>query len=215
MQASVVVPLLVFCKNAIGMRDGRCCGVALRIFRSIVPEFQGTSTGSFPIPPETTNEVREFISTEVLRASIQSLHNPYFVDSQKDIGSLIAAILANYTTLTSSPRNVLLSLNNVKPQDVDQAIDYVSRPGVPSRQQRAIVLDLLKDLKGVSISEMGKLNKGAGTKAERGSKKASRSKMAQEFMTPDVSHNDAVNPGTASLRKTPDLEGVASMFNDN
>ncbi|KAK3936899.1 putative importin beta-related nuclear transport receptor [Diplogelasinospora grovesii] len=238
MQASIVVPLLVFCSHAIRMHDGRCCGVVLRIFRSIVPDITGSAATKqiiksthtdatladepFPITDETAGEIREFISTEVLKAAISSLHDTYFVDSQKDLGSLIASILENYCSLTPTPRNILLSLPNIKAEDVDQTIEYVSRPGVHSRQQRAVVLDLLKDLKGVSISEMGKLSKSLGPIRSGGSggggggrkTGATRSKMAQEFMTNHPDDNTGHHGGGAGGRKSPDLEGVAGMFKE-
>jgi len=223
MNSSIVVPLLLFCSHAIRMHDGRCCGVVLRVFRSIVPEFNtpeptkrdathGTLPDDFPIPPETAREIREFISTEVLKAAISSLHDPYFVESQKDLGSLIASILISYCPVTPTPRGILASLPNIKQDDVDQTIEYVSRPGLPTRQQRAAILDLLKDLKGVSISEMGKLSKSLGVRHESRLKKSSRSKMAQEFMT--AVEPVVTNAGAAVGRKTPDLEGVAGMFNE-
>ncbi|KAK0724766.1 armadillo-type protein [Lasiosphaeris hirsuta] len=222
MNSAIVVPLLLFCSHAIRMHDGRCCGVVLRVFRSIVPEFhakresgQGAPLDDFLIPSDTASEIREFISTEVLKAAISSLHDPYFVESQKELGSLIASILVHYCPLTPTPRNILTSLPNIKQEDVDQAIEYVSRPGLNSRQQRAIILDLLKDLKGVSISEMGKLNKSLGVRPDRSSKKSNRSKMAQEFMTLVINSTDgASNTGVPASRKSPDLEGVAGMFNE-
>ncbi|KAK0648803.1 armadillo-type protein [Cercophora newfieldiana] len=218
MNSSIVVPLLLFCSHAIRMHDGRCCGVVLRVFRSIVPEFSpqespkrdGTLSDGFPIPEGTAQEIREFISTEVLKAAISSLHDPYFVESQKDLGSLIASILVSYCQVTPTPRTILCSLPNIRQQDVDQTIEYVTRHGLPSRQQRAAVLDLLKDLKGVSISEMGKLSKSLGV-GGRSSKKAGRSKMAQEFMTVVETTGTATG---APRKTTPDLEGVAGMFND-
>jgi exportin-5 len=215
MNSSVVAPLLLFCSHAIRMHDTRCCGVVLRVFRSIVPEFNPTDTNrrdDFPIPEGTAQEIREFISTDVLKAAISSLHDPYFVESQRDLGSLIASILACYCPVTPAPRGVLSSLPKIKQEDIDRTIEYVSRPGLQSRQQRAAVLDLLKDLKGVSISEMGKLSKSLGPRHEGRSKKSSRSKMAQEFMT--VAEGAGPNAGGASGRKTPDLEGVAGMFNE-
>jgi len=214
MNSSIVVPLLLFCSHAIRMHDGRCCGVVLRVFRSIIPEFQGPDgikrevvTDDFTIPEETASEIREFISTEVLKAAISSLHDPYFVESQKDLGYLIASILAHYCRLTPTPREILTSLPNIREQEVDAAIHFVSRPGVHSRQQRAAVLELLKDLKGVSISEMGKLSKSFGVRPT--GKKSHRSKMAQEFMTAEV-----VPSAVPADRKSPDLEGVAGMFNE-
>ncbi|KAK4244668.1 armadillo-type protein [Corynascus novoguineensis] len=230
MNPSIAVPLLVFCSHAIRMHDGRCCGVVLRVFRSIIPEFspsgipkpiralaQTEPLEEFPVPEETAREIREFISTEVMKAAISSLHDPYFVDSQRDLGAVIAHILAYYASLTPTPRNILISLPNIKPEDVDRTIQQVSQPGMHSRQQRALVLELLEDLKGVSISEMGKLTKslGAGPGSSRGSKKSGRSKMAQEFMTPNAgSGGGGVTGGTTGRDKTPDLEGMAGMFNE-
>ena len=222
MNSSVVVPLLVFCSHAIRMHDGRSCGVVLRVFRSIVPEFhvtepaKGTSAEEFPIPEQTAGEIREFISTEVLKAAISSLHDPYFVETQKDLGSLIASILVNYCPLTSTPRDILASLPNIKQDEVDHAIEVASRPGLHSRQQRAVILELLRHLKGVSISEMGKLNKSPGVRPDaRTNKKSSRSKMAQEFMTADANASGGVgHAGTVARRQSPALEGVAIMFNE-
>ncbi|TPX09622.1 uncharacterized protein E0L32_009223 [Thyridium curvatum] len=245
MQSSIVEPLLVFLMHAISMHDGRCCGVVLRVFRSIVPEFTGGAatagnppsdqpvSGSarplepldgFPIPAETASAIREFISSDVLKACIESLHEPYFVDLQKELGSLIAFILVYYAPLSTTPASVLLSLPTIKPEDVRQTIEYVGRPGLHTRQQRAIVLDLLKDLKGVSISEQGRLSKTNGFKGEAGrsAKKTSRSKMAQAFMTapgPTPSgaagfgSGEAGGPSAAATRQSPDLEGVAGLFN--
>lgn len=233
MQSPIVEPLLLFCMHAISMRDGRCCGVVLRVFRSIVPEFcvpesgvantseadhhhtESKPTNPFPIPPETSNAIREFISSDVLKACISSLHDPYFVESQKDIGALIATILVNYSSVTPTPRDIIISLPGIKEQDVLQTIDYISRPGMAHRQQRSLVLDLLKDLKGVSISEMGRLSKGTPSKSESRFKRPQRSKMAQQFMNspaPSGMASEVAATGAEDRRKTPDLEGVASMF---
>jgi exportin-5 len=230
MNPAIAVPLLVFCSHAIRMHDGRCCGVVLRVFRSIVPEFSPSDLSKvakdpshtapledFPVPEETAREIREFISTEVLKAAISSLHDPYFVDSQRDLGALIAHILAYYSALTPTPRNILVSLPNIKPEDVDRTIQHVSQPGMHSRQQRALVLELLEDLKGVSISEMGKLTKSLGTRpgSSRGSKKSTRSKMAQEFMTPNAGTGGGAGADDTKARnKTPDLDGMAGMFDE-
>lgn len=232
MNPAIAVPLLVFCSHAIRMHDGRCCGVVLRVFRSIVPEFSPSDLSKaikdpshtapledFPVPEDTAREIREFISTDVLKAAISSLHDPYFVDSQRDLGALIAYILAYYSALTPTPRNILISLPNIKAEDVDKTIQHVSQPGMHSRQQRALVLELLEDLKGVSISEMGKLTKGLGAApgSSRGNKKSTRSKMAQEFMTPNAgAGTDGATSvgGSTGRNKTPDLEGVAGMFNE-
>ncbi len=257
MKSAIVEPLLLFCAHAIRMHDGRCCGVVLRVFRSIIPDFQvlesapearslaqqnanvafdqqpaETATPSpnarrldpFPVPQATADAVREFISSDVLKACISSLHEPYFVELQKELGSLIAAIILYYCPLTTTPRDILLTLPNIKQEDVDLTIECISRPGLHTRQQRALVLDLLQDLKGVSISEMGKLNKtaGLGTEGTRSGKKTLRSKMVQEFMTAPgsspagqavVDAGDAGAQGAADRRQSPDLDGITGLFN--
>lgn len=179
-----------------------------------------------PVAPEVASLIREYIASDVLRACITSFHEPYFVDLQKELASLIAAIIVYYSPLTQTPREVLLSLPNVRASDIDRLSEYMAKPGAHTRQQRALVLDLLKDLKGVSIAEMGKLPKSsAGALGSRGSKKASgRSKMAQQFMTEQPGNGGGPGGGSgggpgggasggAGRMATPDgLEGVADLF---
>jgi len=184
--------MLVFLAHAISMPDTRCCGVTVRIFRSVVPEFIRDD--------ESSSSIRDFICTDVLKASITSLHEPYFVELQKDLAQLIAAILVNYCPLTDAPRQILLSLPGIKDTAVDRCIDHVSRVGTTQKQQRAYVLDLLNDLKGVSISEQGRITKTAGAIRKE------RSKMQQEFMKAE--------PEEGSKQKTPDFDGVAGMFQE-
>ena len=73
------------------------------------------------------------------------------------------------------------------------------RQGMQARQQRALILDLLRDLKGVSISDQGRITKSASTVRKE------RSKMQQEFLKEQspVQDDEGASPG---------LEGVASMF---
>ncbi|KAM4057971.1 hypothetical protein HRG_011077 [Hirsutella rhossiliensis] len=217
----IVEPLLVFCTHGIRMRDTRCCGMTLRLFVSLVPEFhvdQARSSqggvdgrgGLSTVPAELASAIREYISSDVLKACVTSLHEPYFVEVQKELASLIAAILVYYGPSTTTPRNVLLSLPNVEAEELERLGAYMGKPGSHTRQQRAIVLDLLKDLKGVSVSEMGKLAKSTGFgNAPRG-KRQTRSKMAQGFMSEPMPSA----PGVAGPRGvTPDaLEGVSSLF---
>jgi exportin-5 len=134
-----------------------------------------------------------------LKACITSLHEPYFVDLQKELAQLIATIMTFYCSLTDTPKQILLSLPGIQEKAVNKCIDYVGRPGMQQRQQRAFVLDLLRDLKGVSISEQGRITKSPG------SARKERSKMQQEFMK-------AENAEPLKKQHTPDLEGVAGMF---
>lgn len=178
------------------MRDSRCCGVVLRVFRSIIPDFGPTQQSDTPF----SSSIREFISTDVLKACISSLHEPYFVELQKDLAQLIASILIYYSPATETPRQILLSLPGIQEASVDKCIDYIMRQGMQPRQQRALVLDLLRDLKGVSISEQGRITKSASTVRKE------RSKMQQEFMKEQPSVKEE------NRRASPSLEGVAGMF---
>lgn len=224
MNSSIIEPLLVFMSHAIRMHDSRCCGVILKVFRSIIPEFRGLDANlqrlppvepakhapppdSFMIPEETSKAVREYICTEVLKACITSLHEHHFVDLQRELGNVMAAIIANYSQLTQTPREILTSLPNVRPEDVDTCFASITRGGTNQRQQRAHILDLLKDLKGVSIAEMGKVQKSADI-AKANKKAATRSKMQQEFMTAPPPTNGQQGNG----RNSPDLTGVAGLF---
>lgn len=223
MNSSIIEPLLVFMAHAIRMHDSRCCGVVLKVFRSIIPEFRGLDANmqrlppvepskhapppdQFPIPEGTSRAVREFISADVLKACITSLHEHHFVDMQRELGNVMAAIIANYSLLTQTPREVLSSLPNMSQEDVDRCLAKINSPAVNQRMQRGFILDLLKDLKGVSIAEMGKVqrdNDFSGAKK----KAATRSKMQQEFMTAPPTNGQQGNG-----RDSPDLSGVAGLF---
>lgn len=193
--STILEPLLLFLAHAIRMRDSRCCGVVLRVFRSLIPDF--ASDQDSPL----SSSIREFISTDVLKACISSLNEVYFVDLQKDLAQLIASILLYYSPLTNTPRQILLSLPGIDEKSVDKCIEYIMRQGMQQRQQRALVLDLLRDLKGISISEQGRISKPASQARKE------RSKMQQEFMKE--------HPTQTEIRQaSPDLKGVASMLEE-
>lgn len=229
----------MFCAHAIRMRDTRCCSITLRLFVSLVPEFAGTESGqgrnklphgsqegqageaAMPsdkslIPEGTCTAIREFISLDVLKACITSFHEPYFVEVQKDLAMLIAAIVVFYSPTTKTPKEVLQSLPNIQPSELERLAPYMAKPGSHTRQQRAVVMDLLKDLKGVSVSEMGKMPSSTvfGPSGGR-TKRHHRSKMAQEFMSAAPEGNGAMGGDRAprERRATPDgLEGVSILF---
>lgn len=174
------------------MRDTRCCGVVLRIYRSLIPEF------GIEHATELTTAIREFISTDVLKACISSLNESYFVDLQKDIAQLIASIMLYYSPHTNTPRDILISLPGIEESAVNRCIESITRQGTQQRQQRALVLDLLKDIKGVSISEQGRISKNASQARKE------RSKMQQEFMKEPQPNRQA----------SPNLEGIANMLGE-
>ncbi|KAL2889085.1 nuclear import and export protein [Ceratocystis lukuohia] len=210
----IVEPLLVFSTHAIRMKDSRCCGYILRVLRTIASDLRaqpigGSSDGrlndhmaAFPIPPETVTAIREFMSTETLQACITSFHEPYFVDTQKDLSYLMAAIYVYFVPVTNTPVKILLSLPGITTDKLQAMNEFLANPDNTPRLQRAAMFDLLKHLKGVSIAEMGKLDAPA-------KKKETRSKMAQEFMQAPNQNGGPNIPRTAS----PDgLDGVSNLF---
>lgn len=185
----ILKPVILFCTHALRMRDTRSCSFITRVLRSLVPEFDSSS----PVAVD----VREFISLEVLKACITSLHDSYFVDLQKDLAQLIASIVTTYGTKTDTPRNILLSLPSMTASRVDIALENLFKAPQNSRQQRSVVLALLEGLRGVSISEQGKI-------AKPDTKKL-RSAMQERYMAVDVQpegHKEA----------SPELGGIANMF---
>ncbi|KAG9734949.1 nuclear import and export protein Msn5, partial [Aureobasidium melanogenum] len=188
-EPSVLEPLILFCTHALRMRDSRCCTLICRILRSILPTFVADA------PPAP--QVREFISTEVLKACITSLNEPYFVDVQRDLANLIANIVALYSPLSSTARDVLLSLPDMGQQKVNHAIERIV--GTSSeRTQRILVLELLEGVRGVSIHEAGKI--------DRRDTKAKRSAMQQQYMEVEQ------KPAGGKREQSPKLEGMAEMF---
>ena len=171
------------------MRDTRACSLIAKVLRSIVPEFAGDG------PVE--KDVREFISTEVLKACITSLHDPYFVELQKDFAQLIASILISYTPRTERPKQILLSLPELAPEKLSRALRHLFRAQQNVRQQRAIILELLEGFRGIAIHEQGKLPKPDTKKL--------RSALQERYMTVDVQANE-------KKEVSPDLGGVAAMF---
>lgn len=224
MNSSVIEPLLVFMCHAIRMHDGRCCGVVLKVLRSIIPEFRGVDAqgqrlpavepvrnaplpDNFPIPEDTTIAVREYICNDILKACMYSLHEHHFVDLHRELGNVIAAIVANCSQLTQTPRNILSSVPGIQQQDIDECFAKITQQGTSQRAQRVLVLGLLKDLKGVSIAEMGKVQK--STDFESAKKKASgRSQMQQQFMEAPV------NGQTNRVPNSPDLSSIAGLFDN-
>ena len=185
----ILKPVILFCTHALRMRDTRACSYIARVLRSLVPEFSGEG------PVEA--EVREYVSTEVLKSCITSLHDPYFVELQKEFAGLIASILISYSPRTGTPKEILLSLPGMSTDKVDRATRQLLKAQSNSRQQRAIILDLLEGFRGVAIHEQGRL--------PRPDPKKMRSKLQEKYMAVDMQTEPKREP-------SPDLTGVAGMF---
>ncbi|GAP89848.1 putative nuclear import and export protein [Rosellinia necatrix] len=227
MHSSIVEPLLVFCTRVIGMKDTRCCSIMLRVLKSVVPEFDtpgppppevngGTEVkrhGNPWVPAGTASAIREYISREIIMTCVTSLHDPYFVEQQKELASLIATIVVHYSHLSTTARDLLVSLPSMKAEHVDKGIEFMVRGGTSSRGQRAVILELLRDLKGVSVSEMGKLSKSIGSPTPQPtSRKTTRSMMAQKFMMAPESAEHGTAAASTGTDNTNGLDGLAGLF---
>ncbi|GMF76128.1 unnamed protein product [Aspergillus oryzae] len=189
-------PLMLFCTHALRMRDTRCCSIITRVIRSILQDFAP------PNNSPTTVQIREFICSEVLKACITSVHEPYFVDMQKDLAQLISSIWVLYGSSTPTPRSVILSLPGMDEQRVAMTEASLVR-STAARQQRALILDLLEGLRGVSIAEQGKI---LGSREER---RKARSALQERYMTAEM---EGQQNNKVDINDGPDLTGVADMF---
>ncbi len=190
-------PVMLFCTHALRMRDTRCCSIITRVVRSILADFAP------PNNSQTIVTIREFICTDVLQACITSVHESYFVDMQKDLAQLIASIWVLYGFCSETPRSVFLSLPGITPEKVAQTETALQRCTSP-RQQRALVLELLEPLRGVSIAEQGKI---LGSREER---RKARTAIQSRYMTNEMETLQEVQ--RVDINDGPDLSGVADMF---
>ncbi|KAI9820881.1 MAG: hypothetical protein M1832_003514 [Thelocarpon impressellum] len=194
----ILHPLMMFCTHALHMRDSRSCGIVIRVLSSIVPDFVSDSA--------TDQAIREHISSAVLKEAITSLHDGYFVELQKDLAQLIATVYLTYAPLTRTPHQILLSLPTITETRLDaMASRLFAQPS--TRLQRALVLDLLDGLRGVSVSEQGKLAPPDATAGRKGgTRERERSGMFKAYVSADEAEKRRAREGSA------DLSGVADMF---
>ena len=87
-------------------------------------------------------------------------------------------------------------------EKVDRALDrIITQSNGDERFQRAVVLDLLEGLRGVSIHEQGRMERSAPR---------TRPKIQARFMEVDPKDAAAI----MGSKDSPDLAGVADMFGD-
>ncbi|PGH11682.1 hypothetical protein AJ79_04705 [Helicocarpus griseus UAMH5409] len=191
----ILEPVILFCTHAIRMKDTRCCAIITRVIRSILEVFV------IEVDNPTARSIREFISTDILKACITSVHEPYFVDMQKELAQLIASIWVLYGATSNTPTKIIESLPDMSQSKV--AATYAAlRESKSGRQQRALVLDLLEGLRGVSISEQGRIG---GPPTVRRKPKST----LQERYTTEMEGQEG---GKVDINNGPDLTGVADMF---
>jgi exportin-5 len=186
--SSVLEPILLFCNSTIRVRDTRSVVTIVRVMRTLLPRFKEKSP------------IRDYFCNDILKSAITSLHEPYFVDCQKELASLIAGIIHLDDEI---PRSIILSLPGMGDEfRVDRKLAklrVVNRQD--ERMQRSIVLDLLSSIKGVSIHEQGKI--------VRPGKDKKRTALMEQYMSVDSTQQGIVRGGS------PGLAGVADMFGES
>jgi exportin-5 len=181
----VLEPILVFCTSCIRVRDTRSVVTMVKVLRTLLSRFKEKSP------------IRDYICNDILKNAITSLHEPYFVDCQKELASLIAGIIHLDDEI---PRSIILSLPGMgDPQRTDRRL-YKLRGANRSdeRMQRSIVLDLLSSVRGVGIHEQGKIER---------PKPKKKTAFQEQYMSVD-------EPATIVRGTSPGLAGVSDMFGD-
>jgi len=183
---AVLERILLFCNSIIRVRDTRSVVTIVRVLRTLIARFKEKSP------------IRDFFCNDLLKNAIISLHEPYFVDCQKDLATLIGAIIHLDDEI---PRNILLSLPGMGDVSrVDRRLAKLKNSNrSDERMQRAIVLDLLSSVRGVGIHEQGKIER---------AKPKKKTAFQEQYMNVDQ-QAPAIVRGSS-----PELAGVADMFGE-
>lgn len=213
---TVLEPLLMFYTHAIGYKDTKTCSTMVPMLQKFVPAFSNEAH----LQGSDAAAVREYISTEMLKAAINSLNDGYFADYQQQLAVLIALIWLSYglpahvaatetqpahdrPAWTETPRNVLLSIPGLEPNkvnDAGQELAQITLAG-SSRRMRAIVLKLLENVRGIRVSELGKIDN-----------KQERSTLLEKYKQRDALGMQGMDDSAIANGDGPDLGGVADMF---
>lgn len=217
----ILEKLLIFTTHAIEFKDTKSSNTMLTAVQRLVPDF---ATERF-VSGDQAGAVREFLSKDMLQTAITCLHDGYFADQQQYYAQLIATIWVSYglpahvpatesapahdrPSLTETPTNVILSLPGMTTAKVETAAGLLYKEAVEggnrSKKLRAIILSLLEEVRGVRISELGKID----TKQQQ-SKILEKYKQREMLSMPGSDENGQhqQNPGPEV-----DLGGVADMF---
>ncbi len=217
----VLEPLLALCTHGLNFKDTKAAHMMITTVMRIVPAY----TNEHHLQGEEVRSVREYISEEILKAAIMALHDGYYADYQQYYAQLIATIWLSYglpahvpptetqlaynrPPLTSTPRNVLMSLPGMTDTKVDAAAEKLLQDGglyAKSKKIRAVILNLLEGLRGVRISELGKID-------DRGA----RSRILEKYKAREAAGMQGVeDAGKREVgRGGVDLGGVSEMFGD-
>ncbi|KAF2846049.1 ARM repeat-containing protein, partial [Plenodomus tracheiphilus IPT5] len=183
---SVLEPILLFCTSTLRVRDTRSVITTIRVLRSLLPQIKSPSP------------IRSYFCNDILKSCISSLHEPYFVDCQKDLASMIAGIIHLDDAI---PRGIILSLPGMEDEGrVDRRLQKLRNGARDERSQRGVVLDLLQGVRGVGIHEQGRMLRRDG---------GGRTKLMEGYMRME---EDGPGAGVVVRGGSPGLSGVADMF---
>lgn len=215
----VLPPLLLFYTHAISYKDTKSCTTVVLTLRSLVLDLANRSSTDERLDEQTAAAVREFLSTETLKAAITSLNGGYFAEQQRDIAALIAAIWSSFglpthipatetqpaferPPFTTAARDIILSLPGLTEERVDAAEKQLTAVRGHHRHERAVILGLLEGFRGVRLSELGKIDM-------RGQK----NKLMEKYIRRDSMGMQTDEGGPKPGREPEvDLGGVADMF---
>jgi exportin-5 len=188
---TVLEPVILFMNSALRVRDTQSVGCVISALRGLLPVFEHAG------PPH------EYLCNDILKSVITSLHEPYYVDLQKDLAGFIVRIIHVDAELSAKVISSLPGLSQ-QPEKVMNAITRV-RASPSEKVARAVVLDLLEQIRGVSIHEMGRIG---GPKKSRTAAKLLAQLEAQ--MNPTAAHPQPA--ATIERGGSPALDGMASLL---
>lgn len=214
---AILGPLLSFCTHSLSFRDTKTCTVMVHALHKLVPAF---STDVYLQGAEVA-AVREYISSEMLKAAINSLNDGYFADYHQHLATLIALIFLSFglpahvaatetqpahdrDRWTNTPYDVLCSIPGIKEAAVQHTGMKLAELTLSGKRKTmaALILNLLQDFKGVRVSELGKYD----TKQERNG-------LLEKYKQRDALGMQGVDDGNVNNGGPEvDLGGVADMF---
>ncbi|KIW89253.1 uncharacterized protein Z519_10106 [Cladophialophora bantiana CBS 173.52] len=219
----ILEKLLVLITHSLAFKDTKSSYQMLMTAHRLVPEFASDRY----ISGQEAAAVREYISTEMLKTAITCLNDGYFADQQVYYSQLIATIWLSYglpnhipvtetvpaherPPLTSTPRDVILSLPGMTEAKVAHASTLLLKEasmGNRSKRLRAIILALLEGVRGVRVSELGKIDT-----RQQHSKILEKYKQREMLSMQGVEEVGQPRIESGAGDDGADLAGVADMF---
>ncbi|OAP58493.1 hypothetical protein AYL99_07583 [Fonsecaea erecta] len=218
----ILEKLVVLVNHGLAFKDLKSSYQMFVAAHRLVPEFANPRS----ISSAEAAEFREFVSNTMLKTAITCLNDGYFADHQAHYAQLIASIWVSYglprhvpateTTpaherppFSSTPREVILSLPGMTEAKVDHAANLLLKEasvGTRSKRRRAIILALLEGVRGVRVSELGKIDT-----------RQQHSKILEKYKEREMLSMQGVEDagqriGRGAADEGADLVGVADMF---